>query len=521
MFLHWAPRRRAGRPSPDSMPEQYLKKILTSRVYDVARETPLDRAPALSRRLGHPVWLKREDVQDVFSFKIRGAYNKMSRLDSDVLSRGVVAASAGNHAQGVAMAAQRLKCVATIFMPVTTPGIKVNAVRNLAARVKLIGDSFDETNEKAREFCEKNGQTFIPPFDDPDIIAGQGTIGMELLNQHGGEIDSVFVPVGGGGLIAGIATYIKQLRPSIRIVGVEPSDAASMTESLARGRRVNLAHVGQFADGVAVRRVGKEPFRICRQCVDEMVVVSTDEICAAIKDIFEDTRSIMEAAGALAVAGLKKYVMDGANVSGDLVAVTTGANMNFDRLRHVSERAEIGERREAILCVTIPERPGSFRRFCRMIGRRSVTEFNYRYSHSANANIYVGLQVQDDEDIDSLVARLVDGGYPTLDLTDNEIAKLHVRHMVGGRAPQADNEMLFRFQFPERPGALSRFLDTLGDSFNISLFHYRNHGADYGRVLCGIQVPPEQRKLLKTFLEKLGYEWSDESGNPAYRSFLA
>ncbi len=502
------------------MPEQYLKRILTSRVYDVARETPLERAPALGRRLGCTVWLKREDAQDVFSFKIRGAYNKMSQLDPAVLARGVVAASAGNHAQGVAMAAQRLKCAATIFMPVTTPGIKVAAVRNLAARVKLVGDSFDETNEKAQAFCEENHQTFIPPFDDPDIIAGQGTIGMELLNQHGGQIDSVFVPVGGGGLIAGVATYIKQLRPSIRIIGVEPEDAASMTASLERARRVTLSHVGQFADGVAVRKVGKEPFRICRKCVDEMVVVSTDEICAAIKDIFEDTRSIMEAAGALSVAGLKKYVQSGNTIEGDLVAITTGANMNFDRLRHVSERAEIGERREAILCVTIPERPGSFRRFCQIIGRRSVTEFNYRYADDKDAHIYVGLQVQDDGDIAAITTKLADRGYPSVDLTDNEIAKLHVRHMVGGRAPHVENEMLFRFRFPERPGALAKFLDTLGDRFNISLFHYRNHGADFGRVLCGIQVPSDQRKLLMSFLEKIGYEWSDESDNVAYQLFL-
>jgi threonine dehydratase len=502
------------------MPEQYLKKILTSRVYEVARETPLERAPGLSRRLGHAVWLKREDAQDVFSFKIRGAYNKMSLLDSSSLTRGVVAASAGNHAQGVAMAAQKLKCVATIFMPVTTPAIKVSAVRNLGAKVKLVGDSFDETSVTAQKFCQDNGQTFIPPFDDPDIIAGQGTIGMELLNQHGGEISAVFVPVGGGGLISGIATYIKQLRPSIRIIGVEPEDAASMTESLARGRRVNLAHVGQFADGVAVKKVGKEPFRICRKCVDDMVLVSTDEICAAIKDIFEDTRSIMEAAGALSVAGLKKYVMQGHAIEGDLVAIATGANMNFDRLRHVSERAEIGERREAILCVTIPERPGSFRRFCRIIGRRSVTEFNYRYADNESANIYVGVQVHDDQDIDALIGKLNQSGYPTADLTDNEIAKVHVRHMVGGRAPSVKDEMLFRFQFPERPGALGKFLDTLGDTFNISLFHYRNHGADYGRILCGIQVPSDQRKLLKSYLDKLGYEWFDESANEAYTLFL-
>ncbi|GJL81777.1 MAG: L-threonine dehydratase [marine bacterium B5-7] len=502
------------------MPQQYLKKILTSRVYDVARETPLDQAFGLSRRLGYKVWLKREDSQDVFSFKIRGAYNKMAQLPEEVLKRGVVAASAGNHAQGVAMAAQHLKCQATIFMPVTTPTIKVAAVRNRGAKIKLTGDTYDETSVAAATFCEENDQTYIPPFDDPDIIAGQGTIGIELLNQHAGEIEAIFVPVGGGGLISGIATYIKQLRPKIKIIGVEPEDAASMTASLKKGRRVTLPHVGQFADGVAVRTVGKETFRICRRCVDDMVVVSTDEMCAAIKDIFEDTRSITEAAGALAVAGLKKYVQSGHSINGDLIAISTGANMNFDRLRHVSERAEIGERREAILCVTIPEKPGSFRAFCRMIGRRSVTEFNYRYADTEKAQIYVGLSVSDDADIDGLVQKLDERGYATVDLTDNELAKEHIRHMVGGRAPRIDDEMLFRFLFPERPGALSKFLDTLGDRFNISLFHYRNHGADYGRVLCGIQVPDESRKLLKTFLDKLGYEYSDESDNVAYRLFL-
>ncbi len=502
------------------MPQDYLKRILTSRVYDVARETPLDRARGLSRRLGRTVWLKREDTQDVFSFKIRGAYNKMAQLAPEILSRGVVAASAGNHAQGVAMAAQRLKCQATIFMPVTTPAIKVNAVKGWAAKVRLNGDTFDEANAQAQQFCADNGLTFIPPFDDPDVIAGQGTIGLELLNQHGGSLEAIFVPVGGGGLISGIAAYVKQLRPGIRIVGVEPEDAASMTAALQRGRRVKLASVGQFADGVAVREAGRETFRLCRKWVDEMIVVSTDEMCAAIKDIFEDTRSIMEAAGALSVAGLKKYVGEGRDPVGDLVAVTTGANMNFDRLRHVSERAEIGERREAILCVTIPEKPGSFRRFCRIIGRRNVTEFNYRYADDRQAHIYVGLQVQNDEDIGALLGKLEESGYAAFDLTDNEMAKLHIRHMVGGRAPQVADEMLFRFQFPERPGALARFLDTLGDRFNISLFHYRNHGADYGRVLCGIQVPSAERKLLSGFLDELGYQWSDESDNVAYRLFL-
>ncbi len=502
------------------MANSYLKKILTTRVYDVARETPLETAPGLTRRLGNKILLKREDTQDVFSFKIRGAYNKMSQLSADTLQRGVVAASAGNHAQGVAMAAQTLRCQATIFMPVTSPVIKVNAVRNRGARVKLFGDSFDDTNIEAQRFCEKEEQTFIPPYDDPDIIAGQGTIGMELLNQHSGNIDAIFVPVGGGGLVSGIAAYVKELRPQIKIIGVEPEDAASMTAALARGRRVKLSHAGQFADGVAVRQAGKETFRICRKLVDGMITVSTDEMCAAIKDIFEDTRSIMEAAGALSVAGLKKYVHENKLEGKELVAVTTGANMNFDRLRHVSERAEIGERREAILCVTIPERPGSFRRFCRIIGKRNVTEFNYRFSDEKNAHIFVGVQVQNDDDIETLLDRLRDKGYPTYDFTDNEMAKLHIRHMVGGRAPQVVDEMLFRFRFPERPGALSSFLDKLGGKWNISLFHYRNHGADFGRILCGVQVPPKDRKQLKGFLDELGYHWSDETGNVAYKLFL-
>ena len=502
------------------MTPNYLKKILTSRVYEAARETPLELAPALSRRFDNHVWLKREDTQDVFSFKIRGAYNKMAGIDARTLKRGVVAASAGNHAQGVAMAAQRLKCPATIFMPVTTPAIKIDAVRERGARVRLVGDIFDDANARAREFCAREKLTFIPPYDDPEIIAGQGTIGMELLNQHGGAIDAIFVPVGGGGLIAGIAAYVKQLRPEIRIVGVEPDNAASMSRALEKRRRVTLDQVGQFADGVAVRQVGREPFRVCLKCVDDMVTVSNDEMCAAIKDIFEDTRSIMEAAGALAVAGLKRYV-DERGVSGrQLVAVTSGANMNFDQLRYVSEQAEIGERREAILCVTIPERPGSFRRFCRLIGRRMITEFNYRYADEREAHIYVGMQVQDANDVERLKEKLAKNGYRAYDFTDDEIAKLHIRHMVGGRAPQVTNEILLRFRLPERPGALSQFLDKLGDAWNISLFHYRNHGAGYGRVLCGIQVDAVERPKLRRFLDELGYPWMDETDNVAYRLFL-
>ncbi len=497
----------------------YLKQILTSRVYEVARETPLEQALGLSRRVNNNVFLKREDTQDVFSFKIRGAYNKMSGLDPSILAQGVVAASAGNHAQGVAMSAQKLKCPATIFMPVTTPSIKINGVKSRGAKVRLVGDNFDSTNQAALSFCEENGQIYIPPYDDPDVIAGQGTIGLELLNQLN-PIDAIFVPVGGGGLISGIASYVKSLRPGIKIIGVEPEDAASMTQSLNSGRRKKLAHVGQFADGVAVAQPGKEPFKICKTSVDEMITVSTDEMCASIKDIFEDTRSIMEAAGALSIAGLKKYVTTTGSKDQNLIAITTGANMNFDRLRHIAERAEIGERREAILCVTIPEKPGSFKKFCKLIGRRSVTEFNYRYASSSNAQIYVGLQVHDQADIDALIQKLNENNYPTQDFTDNEIAKLHIRHMVGGRSPDIDDECLLRFRFPERPGALSSFLDKLGNHWNISLFHYRNHGADYGRVLCGIQIKNDEKTYLTKFLDDLGFPWVDETDNIAYKLFL-
>ncbi|MFT5111185.1 MAG: threonine dehydratase [Parasphingorhabdus sp.] len=503
------------------MAHSYLKSILTSRVYDVARETELSYASKLSRRLNCNIWLKREDQQDVFSFKIRGAYNKMARTSPEILANGVVAASAGNHAQGVAYAARKLKCQATIFMPITTPTIKSSAVRQLGAKVRLVGDNFDETATDAHQYCVENKLLFVPPYDDPDVIAGQGTIALEILSQHSGDLDAIFIPVGGGGLISGISTLIKELRPDVKIIGVEPEDAASMTAALAQKRRVRLAHVGQFADGVAVGQAGKEPFRICLESVDDMITVNTDEICAAIKDIFEDTRSIMEAAGALSIAGLKKYVKQNDLDKSNLIAIASGANMNFDRLRHVSERAEIGELREAILSVTIPEKPGSFRRFCRLIGKRNVTEFNYRYAQEGSANIYVGLQIQDRNDIRNVIDKLENTGYATVDLTDNEMAKLHIRHMVGGRATEVTDEMLFRLQFPERPGALSGFLDALGENWNISLFHYRSHGADFGRILCGIQVPRAQRKSIKKLLNSLDYPWSDESDNVAYRLFLS
>jgi threonine dehydratase len=503
------------------MVERYLSRILTSRVYEVATETDLDLAANLSRRLGSRVWLKREDEQEIFSFKIRGAYNKMANLPATALDRGVVAASAGNHAQGVAQAAQRLGSRAEIFMPRTTPQIKIDAVKARGAHVELVGDGFDETAKAARAYCRQHGMTFIPPYDDADVIAGQGTIGFEILKQHGGPLDAIFVPVGGGGLIAGIAVYVKLIRPSVRIVGVEPDDANSMQQALRAGRRVTLRHVGLFADGVAVRQVGREPFRIASRFVDEIITVSADEVCAAIKDVFEDTRSIMEPAGALAVAGLKRYVDSNGIKGGQLVAVTSGANMNFDRLRHVSERAEIGERREGILAVTIPERPGSFRRFCHVVGKRSITEFNYRIADTEAAHIYVGIQVRQADEINLLAERLQKKGYETIDLTDNEVAKLHVRHMVGGRSRHARNEVIYRFQFPERPGALAEFLDRMGESWNISMFHYRNHGTDHGRVLCGIQVPAEDKSAFNDFVRSLGYDYSDETDNPAYRVFLA
>ncbi len=503
------------------MPEKYLSKILTARVYDVAEETPLDNAANLSRRLHNRVWLKREDEQRIFSFKLRGAYNKMSQLPAKNLERGVVAASAGNHAQGVALAAQRLRCRATIVMPVTTPAIKINAVRALGAQVKLVGDNYDGAFAHATALCHRKALTFIPPYDDPDVIAGNGTIGFEILKQHHGKLDAIFVPVGGGGLIAGIAAFVKQIQPDVRVIGVEPSDAAAMHRSLAAGRRVTLKEVGLFADGVAVKQVGKETFRLARRFVDEIILVSTDEICAAIKDVFEDTRSVMEPSGALAVAGLKKYVEQTHVRAAELAAITSGANMNFDRLRHVSERAEIGERREAILAVTIPERPGSFRRFCATIGNRSVTEFNYRYADTDNAHVFVGIQVHDGAEIERLIHKLTRRGYQTLDLTDNEMAKLHVRHMVGGRAPHAENEMIYHFEFPERPGALLNFLERMGATWNISMFHYRNHGTDYGRVLCGIQVPPAEKGDFDDFLHSLGYTYREESANPAYKLFLS
>jgi threonine dehydratase len=503
------------------MKTDYLERILCARVYDVAVESPLDPAPALSARIGNNLLLKREDMQPVFSFKLRGAYNKMANLPAPQLKRGVIAASAGNHAQGVALAAQRLGCRATIVMPVTTPQIKIAAVAARGARVVLFGDSYDEAHAHSQDIARKEKLTFVHPYDDPDVIAGQGTIGMEILRQHSGPIDAIFIAVGGGGMIAGIAAYVKRLRPGIRIVGVQPVDSDAMTRSLAAGERVRLGQVGLFADGVAVKLVGVETFRLCRELVDEMILVDNDAICAAIKDVFEDTRSILEPAGALAIAGAKAWAERRKARGHTLVAVACGANMNFDRLRFVAERAELGEKREAILAVTIPERPGSFRHFCSLLGARNVTEFNYRYSDPKEAHVFVGVQVRDRGETRKLVARLRRKGLATLDFSENEMAKLHVRHLVGGRAPAAKNELLFRFEFPERPGALMNFLNSMSQDWNISLFHYRNHGADFGRVLVGMQVPPRDKPALRRFLAQLGYAWRDETRNPAHALFLS
>ena len=504
------------------MPQKYIEKILTARVYDVAIESPLEVAKNLSERLNNRVLLKREDLQPVFSFKLRGAYNKIFQLSREHKLKGVCAASAGNHAQGVALAANRLGQQATIVMPKTTPQIKVQAVRSLGGKVVLHGDAYDEAYEHARELAEHQNLAFIHPYDDPDVIAGQGTIGMEILRQYQEDIHAIFIPVGGGGLIAGVSTYIKYLYPQIKIIGVEPDDAACLARAMEQKRRVILKQVGIFADGVAVRQIGRETFRIASQCVDEVITVSTDEICAAIKDIFDDTRSIMEPAGALAVAGMKKYVNSRGSQGETLIAINSGANMNFDRLRHVAERSELGENREALLAVTIPERPGSFLQFCRTLGRRSITEFNYRYADETDAHVFAGIKLQDGiEERDRIIEKLKGSDYPVIDMTDNEMAKLHVRYMVGGHARNLENEALYRFEFPERPGALLDFLMSIGHRWNISLFHYRNHGAAYGRVLVGMQIPPKERKIFRQFLDELSYPYQEETHNPVYQVFLS
>ena len=503
------------------MLEQYVKMILTSRVYDVAVETPLQPAGQLSKRLGNKVLLKREDLQPVFSFKIRGAYNKLAQLSAEELARGVVTASAGNHAQGLALAARELGIKATIVMPKTTPEIKIEGVRSRGGKVVLHGDTFPEALAYSLKLVDEKGFVYIHPYDDPYTIAGQGTVAMEILRQQPGALDAIFVPVGGGGLIAGIAAYVKYLRPDIKIIGVEPDDSNCLQQAMRAGERVVLPQVGLFADGVAVAQIGQHTFDICKDYVDEVITVSTDEICAAIKDIYDDTRSITEPAGALGVAGIKKYVeLNG--VSGQtLVAIDSGANVNFDRLRHVAERAELGEGREAIIAVTIPERPGSFKAFCEAIGKRQITEFNYRYHTGREAHIFVGVQTHPENDPRAgLLDSLRSHGFPVLDLTDNELAKLHIRHMVGGHAVQVSDEMVLRFEFPERPGALFNFLNKLGGHWNISMFHYRNHGAADGRVVAGLQVPADERHLVAAALADIGYPFWDETDNPAYQLFL-
>ncbi|MEY3155798.1 MAG: L-threonine dehydratase biosynthetic IlvA [Pseudomonadota bacterium] len=503
------------------MPIDYLKRILTARVYDVARETPLEAAPGLSERLGHRLLLKREDMQTVFSFKLRGAYNKMVRLSEEERARGVIAASAGNHAQGVALAAQHLGCRAVIVMPVTTPAVKIEAVRARQAQVVLAGDSYSDAYSHALSLQQKHGFSFVHPFDDPDVIAGQGTIGMEILRQHPDPIEAIFVAIGGGGLIAGIAAYVKQIRPEIKIIGVQTDDSNAMAQSLACGERVVLSEVGLFSDGTAVKQVGLETFALAQQFVDEVICVNTDAICAAIKDVFQDTRSIMEPAGALAIAGAKVWAErpDQAKHK-TLVAIACGANMNFDRLRFVSERAEIGEQREAIFAVTIPEQRGSFKRFCALIGERNVTEFNYRMSDLKRAHVFVGIQIQARDEANAIASIFAQEGLETINLTDDEMAKLHIRHLVGGSSSHAKDERLFRFEFPERPGALSRFLTQMRPDWNISLFHYRNHGADFGRVLVGLQVPQADEAAFQHFLSGLGYPHLEETNNPAYHLFL-
>jgi len=511
---------RTQRTPPAGSRADYLQRILTARVYDVARETPLDPARALSRRLGNHVLLKREDQQSVFSFKLRGAYNKMVHLSAAQLARGVICASAGNHAQGVALAARRLGCRAVVVMPVTTPRVKVDAVQSLGGEVVLHGDSYSDAYQQAVTLQRKQRLSFVHPFDDPDVIAGQGTIGMEIARQHQGPMHAVFVAVGGGGLISGVAAYLRSVRPEVRIIGVQTRDSDAMARSVRVGKRVELAEVGLFSDGTAVKVVGVETFRLARQWVDEFVVVDTDEVCAAIKDVFQDTRTVLEPAGALGVAGLKQYVGKRKIKGQTLVTITCGANMNFDRLRFVAERAEFGEQREALFAVTIPERRGSFRQFCELIGPRAVTEFNYRISDERLAHVFVGVAIARRAEASRIARQFGRHGFPTLDLTDDELAKEHVRHLVGGHSELARHERLLRFIFPERPGALMRFLSAMNPGWNISLFHYRNQGADYGRILVGIQVPASDRAAFEQFLATLAYPYIEETRNPVYALFL-
>jgi threonine dehydratase len=507
------------------MTTSYLKKILTSRVYDLAVETPLELAPTLSDRTGNRIYLKREDMQSVFSFKLRGAYNKMAQLTPAQLRRGVICASAGNHAQGVALSAKTLGCRAVIVMPTTTPALKIEAVRARGGEVVLSGESYSDAYQHALYLEKKEKLTFVHPFDDPEVIAGQGTIAMEILRQHAGPIHAVFVAIGGGGLIGGIGAYIKAVRPDIKVIGVQTTDSDAMARSLKAGRRVVLSDVGLFSDGTAVKQVGEETFRLAKQVVDEVLLVDTDDVCTAIKDVFTDTRSILEPAGALAVAGAKAYIARAAKArqplhDQTLVAIACGANMNFDRLRFVAERAEVGEAHEAVFAVTIPEERGSFKRFCQLVGARAVTEFNYRISDDKEAHVFVGLQVADRDEPEKISKLFKKQGFKTIDLTQDELAKLHIRHLVGGKSAHAGNEILYRFEFPERPGALMRFLDSMAPNWNISLFHYRSQGGDVGRVLVGLQVPKQEMKAFRAFLATLGYRAWDESENPAYKLFL-
>ena len=502
------------------MTQKYIEKILRAKVYDVATESPLDFAPALSKRFNNQIFLKREDLQAVFSFKLRGAYNKMVFLSDHAKQQGVIAASAGNHAQGVALSAHKLGIKALIVMPKTTPEIKVKSVRSWGAKVVLHGDSFDDAYAHAIELAKQKQLTFVHPYDDPDVIAGQGTVAMEILRQKTDAIDAIFVPVGGGGLISGIAVYAKFVRPDIKIIGVEPDDADCLNQALKANRRVTLKQVGLFADGVAVKQIGKEPFRLARNLVDEVITVNTDEICAAIKDIFDDTRSVSEPAGALAVAGLKKYIEREQINDKSLVAIESGANINFDRLRYVAERTQVGEHREILLAVSIPEQPGSFLAFCKLLGKRSITEFNYRYFDSASAQIFAGISSNGiDADKPEIISQLQDQGFDVTDMTHNELAKEHIRYMVGGHAPCALNEVIYSLQFPERPGALLRFLSALGSQWNISLFHYRNHGAAFGKVLLGVQIAKSEKAALQLCFDALGFRYTEETSNPAYQLF--
>lgn len=502
------------------MTQKYIEKILRAKVYDVAVESPLDYAPTLSKRFNNQIYLKREDLQAVFSFKLRGAYNKIASLSEQAKQQGIIAASAGNHAQGVALSAKKLGIKSLIVMPRTTPEIKVKSVRAWGAKVVLYGDSFDDAYVHAKELAKEKKLTFVHPYDDPYVIAGQGTVAMEILRQKTDDIEAIFVPVGGGGLIAGIAVYAKFVRPGIKIIGVEPDDSDCLNQALKANKRVTLKQVGLFADGVAVKQIGKEPFRLARNFVDEVLTVNTDEICAAIKDIFDDTRSVSEPAGALALAGLKKYV-ERENISDkSLVAIESGANINFDRLRYVAERAEVGEHREILLAVTIPEQPGSFLDFCKLVGKRSITEFNYRYFDVSTAQIFVGISSSGElADKTDIIIRLEEKGFAVTDMTQNELAKEHVRYMVGGHAPCELNEVVYSLQFPERPGALLRFLTSLGSQWNISLFHYRNHGAAFGKVLLGVQIAKDEKAALQLCFEALDFLYVEETNNPAYQLF--